>query len=1025
MPRPRAAAEEISSRVALHLSPSLSAAWETVLGPWFDAVSAKAARSREPIAVVTPSPSYANLVRNSLLEHGVSLLAVKFLTPAKLRERLFQEIEMRAPLREHLRLLLSIAANEGMQLPADRPARDERMNEPDFLAAKSVARAPDDFLRMLDQLGAAGWDFAEQGTPILRPVVERFHRQVRACGFELIHEADRLALKKLVDQSPRFADLLITGFNSAHWPLWPLLRAAVSSARQATVLLDYPREQARAIDETWIGTWEEVFGGATPAADGSVEPARPFSNYVRSVAPKDRSTQTLPVFVGINTTEQAQAIVAATLKFLQEESCARLGILFPRAGALSRLVSARLNDIGVPHHDGVAHLAPGDYEEPALNAWFELQESQQLTSLIRFLSALPTAAEFFGGLSIEKVSERLQRAYREVLIDDITVLREHCARRTDRKELVEIAGRLALLKFLPPRTAFSRFLSETKSAFAQFKWKDAWSEVDRLSQNWSGAVRAEFPRAIYLRWLKEILNSFSVTRDDNGNHPYARVQLLSYVDAEGHGWSHLILAGMNQGEWPRNETESGFLREEDVDLLNKRAIRQGQQGEGHWTMAEGKTLLLGPAQQRQLAVRRFVSAVESTGVGLAATASLLHESAPERLWNPSEFLSQLYFSAHGQVLSQQRMSILRAQTRAWLDEQQLLENVDTNVADVAQTRTAYDARRRNEPAGEYEFALREPIGRAIALRATEWDKVTKSPALIWMRTFLGVENSERDFNEWSAATGDWAHRWLAQISTAPAQNVFVDLVESEQARERVRHAARRLRDEIVDLCFACGRTAPDWWLSGWSNALALADCLALKVGEVKEWPRMAAEWILDSPQIISLGPDEQLRFRGRIDLILARNGGGESKLGPADIWIVDYKTGNTKSLVAPSWKTPEARLAGVRKRLVKGEAVQLGLYALAACELGAKDIGVSLLSPRLDLDQPQLHHVDLAAPADFWSALHDMQESGIFGMLGPVRSEFSFASAYPLATLPIDEELLQEKWALSHPALVDDEEDWS
>ena len=67
---------------------------------------------------------------------------------------------------------------------------------------------------------------------------------------------------------------------------------------------------------------------------------------------------------------------------------------------------------------------------------------------------------------------------------------------------------------------------------------------------------------------------------------------------------------------------------------------------------EGKTLLLGPQQQRQSGVRQFVSAVESTEVGLAATASLVHESAPERLWNPSEFLSQLYFGAHGKVLSQ-------------------------------------------------------------------------------------------------------------------------------------------------------------------------------------------------------------------------------------------------------------------------------------------------------------------------------------------------------------------------------------
>lgn len=1021
----RAARQTNQRHVILHTAASLSSAWKNVLLPWFQSVAGKSAVIGKPVAVITPLPSQAYLLRNRLLASGISLLGVRFLSPAQVREVLLRSRNLSLPLREHLRLLLSIAANEGMQLPADRLARLQRMTEPEFLVAKSVARAPDDLLRMLDQIGAAGWSFAEHGAPILRPLVEKFYRYMQSCRFKMVYEADRFVLEQPADQSAQFSHLLMAGFNGAHWPLWPLLSAAVSSSECATVLLDYPRDQARTLDETWIGTWEESFGAAMPIGDDGTERERPFSNFVRGADSKNDSAKAFSVLIGINASEQAQAIVAMALTFLQEKRCTRLGIVFPRAGALSRLVSTQLNNAGVPHHDSIAHLCPGDFENPALNAWLELQENQQLAPLIRFLSSLPTVSEFFGQYSIQYVSERLQQVYREILIDDVGVLCEYCVRRTDKTELVQIAARLARLKFLPPRATFSRFLSETKLAFAQFKWKDAWSEVERLGQNWSGAVHTEFPRATYLRWLREILDSFSRARDDNGNHPYARVHLLSYADAEGHEWSHLILAGLNQGEWPRNETESGFLREDDVDFLNKRAIRQGREGEGHWRAVEGKTLLLGPQHQRQLAVRQLMAAVESTEHGLAATASLLHDSAPERLWNPSEFLSQLYFGAHGKILSQETMSILREQTCSWLDKLRLFAKADAKTVDPAPTRTAYEARRRNELAGEYEFALREPIGRAITLRATEWDRVTKSPALIWMKVFLGVENSEQNLNEWSVATGDWVHRWLAQISSAPAQNVFVDLVPAKQARERVRNVARRFRDQIVELCFTCGLTAPDWWLSGWSNALALADCLALKVGEVEEWPRLAAEWILDSPQVVTLGANERLRFRGRIDLILARNGAMESKFATDNVWVVDYKTGNNKSLHAPSWRTADARFAGVRRRLVRGEAVQLGLYALAARELGAKEVAVSLLSPRLDLDRPQFQLADLIAHTDFWTALHRMQESGIFGMLGPVRSEFSFAPAYPLATLPIDEELLQEKWALTHPALVDDEEDWS
>jgi hypothetical protein len=59
---------------------------------------------------------------------------------------------------------------------------------------------------------------------------------------------------------------------------------------------------------------------------------------------------------------------------------------------------------------------------------------------------------------------------------------------------------------------------------------------------------------------------------------------------------------------------------------------------------------------------------------------------------------------------------------------------------------------------------------------------------------------------------------------------------------------------------------------------------------------------------------------------------------------------------------------------------------------------------------------DVLAQKDFWRELHRMQETGVFGMLGPVHREFGFVRKYPLATLGIDPALLKTKWALTHPA---------
>src|ERR1043166_1639000 len=292
--------------VSLHIARSSAAAWERIIFQWCETVSKAAITRRELTAILTPTPSSASFLRARLLGKGFSLLGVQFLTPQKIRELLMRQIGNHVPLREHLRLLLSIAADECMQLPANVEERSARMHEPDYLAAKSVARAPDHFLRLIDQFSAAGIDWTAEGPAVFRGLIKKFHRHLRTCNFELIYEADRSLLKTRPDQPPQFSDLLVTGFNGAHWPLWFLLRAALQSSQNSTIILDYPREQARHVDELWIGTWEEYFGAAklVDAPQGKKPP------------PEDRRSHSF--LVGLNATEQARAIVATALSFLEE-----------------------------------------------------------------------------------------------------------------------------------------------------------------------------------------------------------------------------------------------------------------------------------------------------------------------------------------------------------------------------------------------------------------------------------------------------------------------------------------------------------------------------------------------------------------------------------------------------------------------------------------------------------------------------------------------------------------------------------
>src|SRR5437763_16925437 len=249
-----------SPNVSLHIGASPEAAWEILVRPCFETIGETTFNS-QPAAVVTASRSQAYFFRNQLLDAGKSLLGVKFLSPPQLRETLLREVRLKLPLREHLRLRLVVTAEQF--------AAEKIDNEESTLVAKSIARDPDHFLRALDQLGAAGWAFEEIDSPALREIAARFEKQARDCDFTFVYEADRAAVRAAEKSGALFSNLLLFGFDASHWPLWPLLRTAALVSEEATIALNDPQDEARDVDETWVGTWEETFGEAKiiPAAD--------------------------------------------------------------------------------------------------------------------------------------------------------------------------------------------------------------------------------------------------------------------------------------------------------------------------------------------------------------------------------------------------------------------------------------------------------------------------------------------------------------------------------------------------------------------------------------------------------------------------------------------------------------------------------------------------------------------------------------------------------------------------------------
>ncbi|PYK56324.1 MAG: hypothetical protein DME48_01590 [Verrucomicrobia bacterium] len=1016
-----------SAKVSLHIGASFRAAWETILLPWFQAAGQISWQQRQPTVVAMPFRSQAYAIKRLLLDRGVSLLGIRFVSPAELRELLAARSEMHLALREHLRLLLSIAAEECMKLPVDPPLREKRMLEADFLAAKSVARAPDHLLRTIDQLGAAGWDFSAVELPALREITTRFHRRLADCGFELIHAADRRALDQAVASPPLFTNILVTGFNGAHWPLWPLLQAAVLSAKNATVLLDDPSDAARDIDETWVGTWEEGFGEAKQVS-------LPPNQITDSLFSEEEMRGASPVaigrsfLVGADTREQAEAVAQQCLHFLADPTCDRVGIVFSGPGALPRLVASALARLDISHYDGLAHFLPGIFEAADWRAWLRLQESPRINSLLHFVNTLSDHAEIFPDVSLNAFERTLRSAYAEVLIDDLDILRRFCEQESGgTKE--KVAAALNSISFLPARARFPEFLRATKAALNRLGWRSHWMEISRRTGDWVHKLDIEFSRALYLRWLGEIAFTFTAARETIGDHPYARVQLLSVPQAHSQQWSHLIFAGWNEGSWPPRETGE-FARQDEIDAfnrsiqkLNRRASRQGRQGEGHTAIREGHTLYLGPAQQRQIALRQFETLVESTTQRITFTASLVQEDAPERLWNPSELFTRHYQEVNNSPLTQKAMNQLQALTRSSLDKAGDPKRRSAIVSqEIESTRIAYDARRDpNVPSREYDFAFRSKPPVVPTLSVSDFDQLIPAPGLVWLKKYLGVKAADESDNVWNSSTGKWVHDWLAAVAAGTVKT-FTRLPDSTEMERRVCTAAETKRSDVTDLCRAAGKPVPDWWSGGWRNALFLARILAEKLGAVMDWSWMATEWTINEDLAVKVTENATLSLRGRIDLLLARKAPSAGSLAAENLWIIDYKTGAKKALAAAK-KDANGRRPALKKKLLDGSALQLGLYTLAVRALGAQRTEVSLLSPLVRRLEPQISGDEFSSEEDIFAELARMQQTGTFGMHGPLRSAYRFTDDYPLATLAVDSDILEQRWELTHPALVRDEEE--
>lgn len=281
----------------------------------------------------------------------------------------------------------------------------------------------------------------------------------------------------------------------------------------------------------------------------------------------------------------------------------------------------------------------------------------------------------------------------------------------------------------------------------------------------------------------------------------------------------------------------------------------------------------------------------------------------------------------------------------------------------------------------------------------------KRPSSVWMESVLHIRKPKSLDRPvaLSLVIGSLVHGWLG-LETVGG---FNSRAEVGRWIEGVNSRAQDLRDRMQRVFHAADRDLPDWWISGWAEALSYAKKLAQSLAEVEGWPYVASELKLPPDTTARVCGDFVLPVTGIIDLVFAKAPLAEPAPGkpwPEDstLWVIDFKTGQDRPLSESG--------------LSKGEGLQLALYALALRSLGGGEVDVTLLRP----GQVLVHQLDLEAMlglTELWKGLRSMQERGVLGMAGTLRSSYSFVGDYPLATLSVSREVLEAKWERTHPSL--------
>ncbi len=790
-----------------------------------------------------------------------------------------------------------------------------------------------------------------------------------------IHRAmDRAALlpgifdRRLHEALPPLpARLCCIGWDAAHWPDLGLLDAAASKAKAFEMYVPLPRLPADAQQQQWIEALEKRLSleRATCPESGFASENEPLVAALDNsrLIPRGEAPQ-LGLLVGREWPDQVRLVCDEAIAWAAENPAPEfpLGIVAPENSPTAVAVAESLTQAGVR----VEH--PGRMREPA-PALLILEQAaryhlashnvDELLELTRLLWL--HMRETWRDLDPGPVRDALDRAFRAAQSRNARILARALPHRKDAvwdavSRLVEALGRWdADFSSTDLNEQWERLLAAFRIPPEAVAWPSRIFPSERI------------PGPAFMEWLAEELAARRRDAPAPDYTAFAPVVVTTFAHAAQQPWQRLIFLDCNEGAWPAPIAENPFLPDAARAQLNR---NRGDSG-----------LLLTTRDLRALDPSRFLDLIEHCRGPVTFAGLLLEHSDAGDRPQPNEWVIRALLDTSPGALPFEAWAAA-AQSRPPAAPPALDEPERAHIELVHRSR--HDGLK---PFDRYLFSFEESKIEPGAWSATNLDKAITQPATFALRELFAAAAPEPFLRAEGAAVGHRAHSWLGSILGLRDRLAEPAPASGDDSRLKAEHAAARR--ELEEWYRAENLPMPLWWETCLrKTAWAARRCLR-EVRGYLDGRYCAMEQTLAVTVRTARGP---LPLKGRIDILI----GDRTEISGASIRMFDFKTGRGATPSAAS--------------LPKGNGAQFAAYYLMARDAGATEAVIGIIKPG-----ERARDIFAAGDEEFLRAhfglLADLRHTLRFGRAGPLVDEHKATETLPLATVPIDPEILELKAA--------------